>query len=214
MVRTGGTNVSADATGWSLQDVTNSMEAAKATLVPYVLDARASRFTVQTFATGLLSAVGHNPTIGVRDFSGEVSFSQEALQGSGFRLSLKTTSLSVQDDISDKDHREIERLMNEQILETAKYPEAVYEAPVLSITRLGESLYSAVLDGNLTFRGVTCKQPVAARIAVFGTVLRASGNFTLRQTDYQIKLISIAGGALKLKDELKFSFEMVAREQE
>ena len=206
--------MSADATGWSLQDVTNSMEAAKATLVPYVLDARASRFTVQTFATGLLSAVGHNPTIGVRDFSGEVSFSQEALQGSGFRLSLKTTSLSVQDDISDKDHREIERLMNEQILETAKYPEAVYEAPVLSITRLGESLHSAVLDGNLTFHGVTRKQPVAARIAVFGTMLRASGSFTLKQTDYEIKLISIAGGALKLKDELKFSFEMVARERE
>jgi polyisoprenoid-binding protein YceI len=201
-------------TGWSLHDVTNSMEAAKATLVHYVLDARASRFTVQTFATGLLSAVGHNPTIGVRDFSGEVSFSQEALQGSGFRLSIKTTSLSVQDDISDKDRREIERLMNDQILETAKYPETVYEASALSITRLGESLYSAVLDGNLRFHGVTCKQPVAARVAVFGTMVRASGNFTLRQTDYQIKLISIAGGALKLKDELKFSFEIVAREQE
>jgi polyisoprenoid-binding protein YceI len=214
VVGTNGTNVSGDATGWSLQDVTNSMEAAKATLVPYALDARVSRFTVQTFATGLLSAVGHNPTIGLRDFSGEVSFNQEALQGSGFRLSIKTTSLSVQDDISDKDRREIERLMSEQILETAKYPEAVYQAPVLSITRLGESLYSAVLDGNLTFHGVTCKQPVAARIAVFGTMLRASGNFTLRQTDYGIKLISVAGGALKLKDELKFAFEMVAREQE
>jgi polyisoprenoid-binding protein YceI len=192
----------------------NSMETAKATLVHYVLDAKASRFTVQAFATGLLSAVGHNPTIGVRDFGGEVSFSSEALQGSGFRLNIKTTSLSVQDDISDKDRREIERLMNEQVLETTKYPGIVYEAPVLSITRLGESLYSAVLDGNLTFHGVTCKQPVAARIAVFGTMLRASGNFTLRQTYYQIKLISIAGGALKLKDELKFSFEMVAREQE
>ena len=31
-------------------------------------------------------------------------------------------------------------------------------------------------------------------------MLRASGNFTLRQTDYGIKLISIAGGALKLKE--------------
>ncbi len=197
-----------------VQDVTNPMEAAKATLVHYVLDARASRFTAQAFATGLLSAVGHNPTIGVRDFSGDVRFSPETLQGSGFRLNIKSTSLSVQDDISDKDRREIERLMSEQVLETANYPEIVYEAPVLSITRLGESLYSAVLDGNLTFHGVTCKQPVAARIAVFGTMLRASGNFTLKQTDYQIKLISIAGGALKLKDELKFSFEMVAREQE
>jgi polyisoprenoid-binding protein YceI len=190
------------------------METAESTLVNYVLDAKASRFTVQAFVSGLLSAVGHNPTIGVRDFSGDVRFSPEAVQGSEFRLNIKTASLSVQDDISDKDRLEIERLMKEQVLETTKHPKILYEAPILSITRLGESLYSAALDGNLTFHGVTCKQPVAARIAVFGTMLRASGSFALRQTDYQIKLISIAGGALKLKDELKFSFEIVAREQE
>jgi len=104
--------------------------------------------------------------------------------------------------------------MNEQILEITKYPEVLYEAPVVSISKLGDSLYSAALDGNLTLHGVTCRQPVTARIAVFGSILRASGNFTLKQADYQIKPISIAGGALKLKDELKFSFEMVAREQE
>ena len=87
------------------------------------------------------------------------------------------------------------------------------EAPVLSITSLGDSLYSAALEGNLTLHGVTCRQQVTARIAVFGTMLRASGEFTLKQTDYQIKLISVAGGAIKLKDNLKLSFEMVAREQ-
>ncbi len=103
--------------------------------------------------------------------------------------------------------------MNEQVLEVTKYPEIMYEAPVLSITSLGDSLYSAALEGNLTLHGVTCRQQVTARIAVFGTMLRASGEFTLKQTDYQIKLISVAGGAIKLKDELKLSFEMVAREQ-
>ena len=40
------------------------------------------------------------------------------------------------------------------------------------------------------------------------------GHFTLKQTDYQIKPISLAGGAIKLKDELKLSFAMVAREQQ
>ena len=190
------------------------METAKATLAHYVVDAKASRFTVQAFVTGLLSAVGHNPTIGIRNFSADVHFIPEALQGSAFRLSIKANSLSVQDDISDKDRREIERLMNEQVLEITKYPEVLFEAPVVSISKLGDSLYSAALDGNLTLHGVTCRQPVTARIAVFGSMLRASGNFTLKQADYQIKPISIAGGALKLKDELKFSFEMVAREQE
>jgi polyisoprenoid-binding protein YceI len=189
------------------------METAKATLVHYVIDARASRFTVQAFATGLLSAMGHNPVIGIRNFSGEVDFSPEELQGGGLHLNIKTASLGVQDDISDKDRREIERLMNEQVLEIAKYPEVVYEAPVVSITKMGDSLYSAALDGSLSLHGVTRRQPITVRIAVFGTMLRVSGDFTLSQIDYQIKPISVAGGALKLKDEVKFSFEIVAREQ-
>ena len=189
------------------------MEAAKATLVHYVVDAKASRFTVQAFATGLLSAMGHNPAIGIRNFSGDVNFDPEAVHGSGFRLSIQANSLGVQDDISDKDRREIERMMNEQVLETAKYPEIAYEAPVVAIAKLGDSLFSATLNGNLTLHGVTRSQQVTARIAVFGSMLRASGDFTLNQSDYQIKPVSVAGGALKVKDQLKFSFEMVARQQ-
>ena len=190
------------------------METTKAALAHYVVDTKASRFTAQAFVTGILSAVGHNPIIGIRNFSGDVHFSPEALQGSEFHLNIKAASLSVQDDIPDKDRREIERLMNEQVLETTKYPEIVYHAPAISITKLGDSLYSAALDGTLNFHGVTCRQPVTAHIAVFGAMVRASGGFTLKQIDYQIKPISVAGGALKLKDELKFSFEMVVREQE
>jgi polyisoprenoid-binding protein YceI len=104
-------------------------------------------------------------------------------------------------------------MMNEQVLETAKYPEIAYEAPVVAITKLGDSLFSATLTGNLTLHGVTRSQQVTARIAMFGSMLRASGDFTLNQSDYQIKSVSVAGGALKVKDQLKFSFEMVAREQ-
>ena len=181
--------------------------------VHYVMDARASRFTVQTFATGVLAAMGHNPKVGIREFSGEVNFSPDTLEGSNFHISIKSSSLGVQDDISDKDRREIERLMNEQVLETAKYPEIIYDAPTFTATKMGDSLYSANLKGNLTLHGVTNSHPVMARVAVFGEMLRASGEFTLSQTDYQIKLISVAGGALKLKDDLKFSFEIVARRQ-
>ncbi len=69
-------------------------------------------------------------------------------------------------------------------------------------------------NGDLTLHGVTRSQPIAARVALLGSMLRASGDFTLSQSDYNIKLVSVAGGALKLKDELKFSFEIVARRQE
>jgi polyisoprenoid-binding protein YceI len=190
------------------------MEAVKATLAHFVIDARASRFTVQAFATGLLSKMGHNPTIGIRSFSGGVNFDPDALQGSEFCLAIQTVSLGVQDDISDKDRREIESLMKTQVLEIAKYPEAVYEAPSVTIHKLADALYSATLNGSLSFHGVTHSQPVTARVALFGEMLRASGEFTLRQSDFGIKPISVAGGALKVKDELKFSFELVARKQE
>ena len=190
------------------------METARATRLHYVVDARASRFTVQAFATGILSAMGHNPRIGIRTFSGEVDFDAEAAQAGGFRLSMKANSLGVLDDISDKDRRDIEKMMNEQILEPSKYPDIVYEAPTVTIARLEGSLYSATLAGTLSFHGVTRNQPVSARIAVFDEMMRASGEFSLNQSAYGIKPISVAGGALKVKDELKFSFEMVSRKQE
>jgi polyisoprenoid-binding protein YceI len=155
--------------------------------------------------------MGHNPKIGIGKFSGEVDFSPDDLQGEGFCLAIEASSLSVQDDISDKDRREIERLMNEQVLEVNKYPDILYQASVASNSSLGASLYSAALNGSLSFHGVTRNQPVTARVAMFGEMLRASGDFTLRQSDYQVKPVVVAGGALKLKDELKFSFEMVAR---
>jgi polyisoprenoid-binding protein YceI len=189
------------------------LETMNTTAVHYVMDARASRFTVQAFATGVLSAMGHHPIIGIRDFTGEVNFSPDTLEGNSFHVSIKSSSLSVENDISDKDRLEMERLMNEQVLETAKYPEIVYDVPNFTATKMADTLYSAPLDGKLTLHGVTNNEPVSARVAVFGEMLRASGEFTLSQTDYQIKLVSVAGGALKLKNELKFSFEIVARKQ-
>jgi polyisoprenoid-binding protein YceI len=190
------------------------METAKATLLHYVIDARASRFTVQAFATGILSAMGHNPKIGIRTFAGEVDFNAEASQANGFKLSMKSNSLGVLDDISDKDRREIEKMMNEQVLESSKYPDIAYEATTITVARLDGALYSATLNGTLSFHGVIRNQMVSARIAVFDEMIRASGEFSLNQSDYGIKPVSVAGGSLKVKDELKFSFEMVARKQE
>lgn len=189
-------------------------EAAETPTDRYVIDGRSSRFTVQAFATGLLAKMGHNPTIGIRDLSGEMKFNPDKLEAGSFRLVIKAASLSVQDDISDKDLREIERLMKQEVLEITKFPEIVYEAPSISVTKMSDSLCSATLNGNLTMHGVNRSQPIVTRVALLGSMLRASGEFSLNQTDYNIKLVSVAGGALKLKDELKLSFEMVARRQE
>jgi polyisoprenoid-binding protein YceI len=116
-------------------------------------------------------------------------------------------------DISDKDRREIERVMNREVLEVDRYPEIRYDASAISVSTLDSDLYSADLNGDLSFHGVTRKQPVTVRIAMMGERLRASGDFTMRQSDYGIKPVSVAGGALKLKDELRFSFDVIANSE-
>jgi hypothetical protein len=48
----------------------------------FVIEPKASRFTVQAFAGGLRAGSGHNPTIAIRDFSGEMHVFAE-IAGSG-----------------------------------------------------------------------------------------------------------------------------------
>ena len=86
------------------------------TLVVYTIDPGISRFTVRAFASGMFSAFGHNPTLAVRDFEGEATFSPEAIDDSRLVLRIKAGSLSVTDKISDKDRNELESTMNQDVL--------------------------------------------------------------------------------------------------
>lgn len=182
--------------------------------VHYVTDTRASQFTVQVFSGGLLSAFGHNPTIAISNFVGKVQVNPDEVERSSIRVTVKAESLTVKDNVADKDRREMERVMHEEILETASYPEIVYECTNISATKAGEGQYSVTLTGDLTLHGVTRSQTFPARVSLAEDFLRAFGTFTLLQTDYDLKLASVAGGALKVKDELKFSFNILARKKE
>jgi polyisoprenoid-binding protein YceI len=196
------------------KDQGQDQTSATATSVHYVTDARASQFTVQVFAGGLLSAFGHSPTIAIRDFTGEADVNPDDLERSSLKLTIQAARLTVRDDISDKDRREMERTIQEEVLETSSYPEIVYVCSNLAATKAGEGQYLVTLNGELTMHGITNPQSVQARVALNGDSLRAFGNFSVLQTDYGLKLASAAGGALKVKDEMKFSFNIAARKKE
>lgn len=178
-------------------------------MATYTIDAAMSRFTVRAFAGGMLSALGHDPILGIREFSGEVRLDPAALEQASLSLRIRADSLEVQNDASDKDKREMKRVMDEEALEVARYPEILYETSRVTGTATG-ARFRLDLQGSLTLHGVTRPQNVLAQVLLMGGMLRAFGDFTILQTDYRIKLASVAGGALKLKDELKFSFEMLA----
>jgi polyisoprenoid-binding protein YceI len=180
----------------------------------YLLDPMLSRFTVRAFATGFLSAFGHSPTITLRDFAGEARFDPSHPESGSLHIVLHARSLSVTDDVSDKDRREMEREMHENVLQSDKYPEIVYDCPQVAVDNQENGEESVKLLGKLTLHGVTRSQPIHARLAVNGDMLHAFGEFTIRQSDYNIKPVSAIGGGLKVKDELKFSFDIVGRKRE
>lgn len=187
-------------------------EAPEATKVRYVIDPKESTFIVRAFATGLFSSFGHNPTIAIPDFQGEIQFTSSALEDASLRIVIQAGSLTVTDDISAKDRQEIERRMHDEVLEADGFPEITYECDrVASIQKISEGQYAVALDGNLALHGVTQTQPVSARVTMKDDVLRAAGEFSIRQNDYEIRPVSAAGGTVKLKDELKVSFRIIAR---
>lgn len=176
----------------------------------YQIDRNASRFVVRAFVTGVFSALGHSPTIAIRDFTGEVRLEPEA----SLRLRVRADSLEIADDIPGKDRSEMERTMQRDVLQSSKYAEILYETTGATLTSLGEGRWQANLQGNVTLRGVTRGQNISMQVTRTGEMLRANGDFTLLQSTYGIKPVSVAGGTLKLKDELKFTFDVVARKQE
>ena len=177
----------------------------------FVFDKTASRFTVQAFAAGLFSAFGHSPTISIRDYEGGVEFIPQTYEKAFVRLVVKTETLEPIDEMKREDRERMIGLMRNEVLHVERFPSITYESTSVKVHRPADNVLQTSVEGDLTLHGVTRLHSFDARVADMGAMLRISGVFSLRQTDYGIKLVSIAGGALRLKDELKFTFDIVAR---
>ncbi len=183
------------------------------TVAVYAIDPGISRFTVRAFAGGMFSAFGHNPTLAIREFEGEARFSPDALDEAGLVIRIKASSLAMTDNMSDKDRRELELTLNQDVLETSRYPEISFESTKVSVSKAGDGQFFVNVVGALTLHGVSNTQAVSAQISLTGDMLRAHGEFSVLQSAYGIQPVSVAGGALKVKDELKCSFDIVGRKK-
>ena len=181
--------------------------------VRYDIETKESTFTVRAFATGLLSSLGHSPTIGIPEIEGEIALSPEAIEQSSMRMVVQASSLAVTDDVSAKDREEINRRIHEEVLESDSFPEIEYRSSKVSASKTADGQYWAAITGELLMRGIERTQPISARLSINGDTLRATGNFEIRQSDYGIRPVTALAGAVRLKDELKFSFDITARKQ-
>jgi polyisoprenoid-binding protein YceI len=176
----------------------------------YQINPRASRFTVQAFAEGLFSVFGHNPKLNAAEFTGDVVFPADEIEGASLRFKVKTDSLHVVDNVSDKDRREIERMMRDEVLETSRFPDIVFVSRTVNPTRIYDGFYRMDIGGQLALHGVVHDHAIETQVRLTEDGLRAEGESRLLQSSFGIKRVSVAGGTLKVKDEVKLSFDIVA----
>lgn len=96
-----------------------------------------------------------------------------------------------------------ETMLSDKVLNAAKFPEIKFVSR--SIKTVGSNANS--VEGDLTLHGVNH--------AVTIPVSLANGHYTgsvkLKQTDFGIQPIKIAGGSVKVKDEVEISFDIVVQ---
>jgi polyisoprenoid-binding protein YceI len=177
--------------------------------VRYRIDSPASRLSIRTLASGALSVFGHDPTFVARDVGGDMTLEADALTSASLRLVIKADSLALTGEVNDSDRQEIERRTLQEVLETATYPEITYVCREGQVVAQG--LMQLTLKGELSLHGVTRPQPVATRLFMAGDTVRAQGEASVRQSDYGIRLVTAVGGMLRVKDEVKLTFDIVAR---
>ena len=166
------------------------------------MDVARSTLTVRVFKAGLLSAFGHNHEIRAPIARG--SFDETANLPS-VELQVDARQLQALDpDLSDKDRAEVQRTMlGPTVLDTGRFPEIRFRS--LTVEKAGEGKWR--VHGDLTVHGET--RPVLAEVN--GGSGHYRGSATVRQTDFGIKPVSVGGGTIKVKDEVRVEFEIFGR---
>lgn len=178
----------------------------------YVLDAKSSQLTVQAFAEGLAGIADHRPRFCIRDFMGEAELDIDRM-GGALQLTAKIESLALMDEVSERDRVTIDRVMFDEVLHAKRFPEATFRSSEVAWNVVDENRYRAEIAGTVSLHGVENSQSIQAQMVLNDGSLRAYGEFRLRQTDYGLKIAPVAGGMVRIKDELKFVFFIVGRKQ-
>lgn len=179
----------------------------------YRFDPQHSRFTVQAFASGLLSFFGHDPKFAVRDYTGEVTFQDDLISTIRVELAVGASSLSVLDQIKPNDRQEIEKRMFGDVLESKSHPKIFFHTESATTERAASGQYRVALDGTLSLRGVAHRYRIDADLSIFKDGLRLKGGTRLRMSDHGIRPVSALGGTIQLKDELVLSFDLAAAKE-
>jgi polyisoprenoid-binding protein YceI len=163
------------------------------------INVQRSTITVHVGKGGLFSAAGHEHWVNAPIASGVFNDSDKPR----VEFQVQAAKLAVKPDPGDEKHQaEIQQTMQEKVLESAKYPEITFRSS--GVEKVSDGNWT--IHGDLTLHGAT--KPVVVRVKKDGIIY--TGSAVVKQTDFQIKPISI-GGVVKVKDELEIMFRIVSQ---
>lgn len=163
------------------------------------IDPAHSTLDVLVDKSGLFSALADNHVIRAPIADGRINDDGDLL----VELFVKSAELTVMDPGLSADKRAdvAARMHGPSVLDSAKYPTIHFVSE--RITPEGSSQWRVA--GALTLHGVS--RPVSGLVTLRDGHYR--GSMSIRQRDFGIQPISIAGGAVKVKDELRITFDIV-----
>ena len=196
-------------TGISVVEVVPSSPTGPAE-VRYSLDPGKSNFIVRAFSGGLLWFKGHDHLIAIREFNGEVRLTPDTVVPASLQLTVKTNSLvETRDVFTDQQKQIINKELREIVLETEKYPEITFRSTNITGKLGARGVFDAEVEGDLTMHGVTRRIVLPAEVTLVGNDLRAKGEFRVDRSDFKVKATSAFHGLVRVRDNLKFTFDLV-----
>ncbi len=164
---------------------------------PRAIDVNASVITIRVFKAGVLSAFGHNHEIAARIDSGSVD-----VAGRRVEFQVRAASLRVQDlGASEQDLIQIQKTMQgPEVLDVDRFPDIAFRST--SAEPAGGSAWR--VRGELTLHGQT--RPITVEVREEGG--HYVGAAQVKQTDFGIRPVKVAGGAVRVKDEVRVEFDI------
>jgi len=165
------------------------------------LDTEKSTLTVYVYKSGLFSALADDHVIDATLAAGTIDDGPRA----AVSIDVRAADLRVRDPkLSAGKRADVQaRMVGPEVLEVEKFPSIGFESTAIE----PKGADSWTVAGRLTIHGQT-------REVTFATTRRDGryrGSVTVKQRDFGITPISIAGGTVKVKDEVKIEFDVVAR---
>jgi len=178
----------------------------------YQFDAGKSRVTIDVGKSGVFSFAGHKHEVSGPIEGGSLAIDRDDLSRSHVSIVIATSSLKVSGvDEPPEDRPKVQATMeSDDVLGVARFPRITFESTSTAADQSAAPAFDIVVAGGLTIRDVTRPVSVPVHVQLADRSLTASGRFSVKQTEFGIKPISV-GGVVAVKDRLDIAFTIVAQ---